>query len=206
MQNQQGHPVEAQSIVIAGLTGALTVPAMPCGMVVFADGTWDREIAQAVCAHGFAALMLDLLREGEQATRRDVPLLAERLVGAIEALRHDERLGFLPVGIFGTGLSAAAALVASTRVPVSAVVARAGRVDLCDAVLSSVQCPTLLLVCAADSELMDLYHRAVRVMAAPAHIHVIANAGAVHEIAAAATAWFGRHVGTPPQPATQPRT
>ena len=190
MQNQQGHPSEPQGIVLGGLSAALTVPAMPSGVIVFVDGAWDREIAQAVVAHGFAAVLVDLLRPGEEAI--EVATLAERLVDALQALRRHERLGFLPVGLFGTELGAAAALVASTSVPTSAVVSRSGRVDRVDGVLPHVQCPTLLLVGATDPELLDTHHRAVRIMGAPVHIQVVTNASAVHEVSTATVAWFRR--------------
>ena len=79
-------------------------------------------------------LLFDLLTEGGATDRRnvfDIERLANRLLGAVEAMRLDPLTATLPIGLFGASTGAAAALVAAARAPhVQAVVSRGGRPDL----------------------------------------------------------------------------
>src|SRR5262245_59819772 len=101
MRDVQGHPITPAPVTIhaAGvtLTGDLTVPSDPRGIVVFAHGSGssrlsprNRAVAEALVGHGFATLLFDLLTRHEESVERytrhlrfDVRLLAARLVGAI---------------------------------------------------------------------------------------------------------------------------
>jgi len=93
-------------------------------------------VAERLQAAGFATLLFDLLSAAEQredaltgALRFDIPLLAERLVGAIDWAARQPDLGALRVGLYGASTGAAAALVAAAARPqaVFAVVSRGGR-------------------------------------------------------------------------------
>jgi dienelactone hydrolase len=206
--------------VVAGgvaLTGDLTVPLHPGGIVVFAHGSGsgrlsprNRAVARTLVEGGFATLLFDLLTRDEEIAERytrhlrfDIRLLAERLVGAIRWVDRHDHLAMLPVGLFGASTGAAAALIAATRADVGAVVSRGGRPDLAGDALPRVRCPTLLIVGGSDVEVLDLNRRAMRAMTAPAQLHVVPHAGhlfeepgALREVTAAALEWFREHLGS----------
>ena len=199
------------------LAGELTIPPRPLGVVVFAHGSGssrtsprNRAVAQSLVADGFATLLFDLLTPEEEIAERhtrhlrfDIPLLADRLLGALEWVRHQHRLANLPVGLFGASTGAAAALIVAARSPeVCAVVSRGGRPDLAGSALADVQCPTLLIVGGADLEVLELNRKALQRMTAPTTIHIVPGAthlfeepGALREVTTVAASWFRKHLG-----------
>jgi len=201
----------------AALNGDLTVPAGAEGLVVFAHGSGssrrsprNRAVAQSLVTDGLATLLFDLLTQDEELAERytrhlrfDIPLLADRLVGALAWARGQERLADQPIGLFGASTGAAAALLAASRDPgVGAVVSRGGRPDLAGDALPLVRCPTLLIVGGADVEVLALNRRALRhLTSAPAQLHLVRGAGhlfeepgALREVTDAASAWFRKHL------------
>ena len=124
------------------LAGDLVVPPEARGVVVFAHGSGsgrfsprNRAVAQALVQAGLAALLLDLLTPEEEAEdlrtarlRFDIPLLGERVIGAIDWLTSDATAGQLRVGCFGASTGAAGALIAAAERPerLAAVVSRGG--------------------------------------------------------------------------------
>ncbi len=194
------------------LRGALTEPPEAIGLVVFAHGCStrrDQSVSRALVHAGFATLLFDLLTAAEESTEHysrhrasDVALLADRLVGALAWTTGQRELAHLPIGLFASNAGAAAALIAATRVPeIGAIVVRGGRPDLANLALPLVRCPTLLLVGGHDTEVLELNHRALRRLTAPARLHVIGDAGhlfdepgALDEVARCACAWFRDHL------------
>ena len=101
------------------------------GLVIFAHGSGsgrasprNRMVAEVLRGAGFATLLFDLLTVAEQredavtgALRFDIPLLGERLAGAIDWVAQQPRIGALPIGLFGASTGAAAALVAAAARP-----------------------------------------------------------------------------------------
>lgn len=221
MQHAGEHAIEPVTVTLkvcgVSLLGDLTVPSEPAGIIVFAHGSGssrtsprNRSVAQALVNGGYATLLFDLLTRDEEYAERytrhlrfDIPLLAGRLVGAIEWVRR--QLAAMPVGLFGASTGAAAALIAATRTEVGAVVSRGGRPDLAGDALFSVRCPTLLIVGGADVDVIELNRHAMQMMTAPTSLHIVPRAGhlfeepgALHEVIDVATAWFRRHlVATP---------
>jgi putative phosphoribosyl transferase len=128
------------------LNGDLALPPNARTLVIFAHGSGssrhsprNRAVAEVLQHAGMGTLLLDLLTEHEDladattaAFRFNIPLLAERLAGAIDwALTGLE--GSPPtVGVFGASTGAAAGLIAAARRSdaVRAVVSRGGRPDL----------------------------------------------------------------------------
>ena len=107
-----------------GLGGFLSVPDEPKGIVVFAHGSGssrysprNTQVAHGLQEAGIATLLFDLLQQREATRERvfDVDLLAERLLLALEWLRHPVALVPLKVGLFGSSTGAAAALVAAAK-------------------------------------------------------------------------------------------
>jgi putative phosphoribosyl transferase len=69
-------------------------------------------------ACGLATLLLDLLTRDEELDRRlvfDIPLLAQRLITATRWAQADAQTVGLPIGYFGAGTGAGAALWAAAE-------------------------------------------------------------------------------------------
>lgn len=217
--SSERHTVEPSTVRVRAdgvvLTGDLTVPPQASGIVVFAHGSGsgrlsprNRTVAQSLVDGGLATLLFDLLTRDEEVAERhtrhlrfDIPLLAGRLVGAVEWVSRQDRIASLPVGLFGASTGAAAALIAATRTDVAAVVSRGGRPDLAGDALPRVRCPTLFIVGGADVDVLELNRRAMRKLTAPAELHIVPGAGhlfeepgALREVIDVASQWFARHL------------
>jgi putative phosphoribosyl transferase len=205
------------------------------GVVLFAHGsgssrfsTRNRRVAEVLRDGGLATLLIDLLTPAEEEVdlrtrhiRFDIPLLAERLVGAIDWLERNDATAELPVGLFGASTGGGAALVAAAQRPerVQAVVSRGGRPDLADGALASVRAPTLLIVGGNDEQVIELNvaaaermldvgpavapterlradaHPEVRIEIIPGATHLFQEPGALEQVAVLARDWFIRHLG-----------
>jgi putative phosphoribosyl transferase len=198
------------------LSGDLIAPSTHGGIVLFAHGGGSsrlgprgRALAEALVHEGFATLLVDLLTPEEEASEPveggpglAIPLLVERLVGAIEWAERYDRTAALPVGVFGAGAGAAVALIAAARMRnVSAIVSRGGRPDLADEDLPEVPCPTLLIVGGDDPEGIALNRRAIERLTAEAVLHIVPGAshrfdepGALQRVAEVTAAWFHKHL------------
>jgi putative phosphoribosyl transferase len=210
------------------LHGDLALPAGAAAVVVFAHGSGssrhsprNQTVARSLQRRGLGTLLMDLLTEAEEAidagTRRlrfDIELLADRLAAAARWLDRDDGTAGLPLGYFGASTGAAAALVAAARHPrgVAAVVSRGGRPDLAGSWLAAVRAPTLLIVGALDTEVIELNRIAFNQMDVERSIEVIAGAshlfeepGTLEEVSRLAGDWFTRHLprgeGDAPGPA-----
>ncbi len=200
-----------------GLAGTLNVPKHPVGLVVFAHGSGSSRhsprntaVARALNSHGFATLLFDLLTPQEESDRAnvfDISLLAERLVEAVQWLgRQEPLLAELPIGLFGASTGAAAALVASARLPesIGAVGSRGGRPDLAGIALSRVRAPTLLIVGGADLQVIGLNEMALERLQAPKALKIVEGAthlfpepGAMDAVIRHAAQWFECHLRKP---------
>lgn len=214
-----GQEVRAVRVHTAGVTldGDLGLPPGAEGVVLFAHGSGsgrkssrNRYVAQVLRNAGLATLLIDLLTADEdlidQRTaelRFDIPLLAERLVGAIDWLKAQPDTAGLPIGLFGASTGAGAALIAAVERPdeTAAVVSRGGRPDLAGSALSAVRAPTLLLVGGWDAPVITLNREAfAQIKAAkelvivPGATHLFEEPGTLEEVARLAAAWFSRHL------------
>ena len=199
------------------LDGDLTLPPERRGIVLFAHGSGsgrtsprNRSVAEALNRGRLATLLMDLLTSEEEfedlrtaKLRFDIPLLAERLVAAIDWLGDEPSTRNLPLGCFGASTGAAAALVAAARRPerVRAVVSRGGRPDLAGDDVGGVRAPTLLVVGELDDAVMPLNEDAARRLLAETRLETVAGArhlfeepGALDEVARLAAAWFADHL------------
>lgn len=192
-----------------GLEGELIQPDGHASIIIFAHGSGssrhsprNRRVAETLAEAGFGALLFDLLTEGETADRRnvfDIPLLAERLVQAIDWIASHPRYRHMPIGLFGASTGAAAALTASVLRPdkVYSVVSRGGRPDLAASALPGVRAPTLLIVGERDAAVIDLNREALARVSARAKLSIVPGAshlfeepGALEEVARLAIDWF----------------
>jgi dienelactone hydrolase len=204
---------------VGRLAGDLVLPEQARGVVLFAHGSGssrhsprNRAVARALNDNGFATLLLDLLTEDEEqvdlrtaALRFDIRLLAQRLALGVDWLGGQAATEELAVGLFGASTGAAAALVtASERAArVRAVVSRGGRPDLAGPALWRVTAPTLLIVGARDTQVLELNRQAATALAGanktvvvPGATHLFEEPGALEKVAALAGEWFKEHFPT----------
>jgi putative phosphoribosyl transferase len=221
LDNEQTQRVEESHVRIPmlglALEGDLRVPPGARGLVVFAHGSGssrhsprNRKVASELNKGRLATLLMDLLTREEEAVdqytghlRFDIGLLAERLAGATEWLRHGSQTRDLDVGVFGASTGGAAALIAAAEDPdqIRAVVIRGGRPDLAGPALSRVRAPTLFIVGGDDDIVLKLNRSAMSRMNAETRLEVIPGAthlfeepGAMDAVSRLARAWFERHL------------
>ena len=195
----------------------LTIPAGARGIIVFAHGSGSSRTSrrnQWVAAElnwgRLATLLVDLLTPEEAARdertgefRFDIQLLARRVVHAIDWVSREPSIRMLPLGLFGASTGAAAALFAAARRPdrVKAIVARGGRPDLAESVLSLIAAPTLLIVGENDQDVLALNRHALSLLRADRRLEIIPEAshlfeepGALEAVASCARGWFVEHL------------
>jgi dienelactone hydrolase len=196
-------------ILPLGLKGLLAVPDGARGVVVFAHGSGssrlsprNNQVARALNRAGLATLLFDLLLPAEAGDRHkvfDIPLLADRLEEALDWLGEEESTADLAIGLFGASTGAAAALTAAARRPelIAAVVSRGGRPDLAAQALADVLAPTLLIVGALDTVVIELNRRAMAQLTCPTRLEIVPGAthlfeepGTLDRVVSLATAWF----------------
>ncbi|MFN7756347.1 MAG: dienelactone hydrolase family protein [Betaproteobacteria bacterium] len=195
------------------LPGSLDVPLQPRALILFAHGSGssrhsprNRQVAQVLHGCDLATLRFDLLTEDEADARSnvlDIPLLAGRLLQALEWQRGQPSLSALPCGLFGASTGAAAALAAAAEeaTAVYAVVSRGGRPDLAGAALPRVVAPTLLVVGGNDPEVLRLNRAALSALrcecelaVVPGATHLFEEPGTLEAAARLAADWFVAHL------------
>ena len=199
------------------LNGDLSLPANAAGLIVFAHGSGssrhssrNRMVADALQRAPLATLILDLLTENEERVdmitaefRFDIPLLARRVVAAVDWARAAPPTSALPIGLFGASTGAAAALIAAAERPgdVRAVVSRGGRPDLAEAALDRVLTPTLFIVGGRDEVVVQLNREAYARLRSEKHLDLVPGAthlfdepGALDEVSRVAREWFVRYL------------
>ena len=199
------------------LDADMAVPDPATGVVLFAHGSGssrhsprNRYVAGELQASGLATVLADLLTPAEEQLdartgrlRFDIGLLAARVMALTDWVTEYRPTVGLPVGLFGASTGAAAALVAAAQRPgpVAAVVSRGGRPDLAGEYLRSVVQPTLLIVGARDTAVIELNRKTMRKLRGEARLEVIAGAshlfsepGALELVARLARDWFTRYL------------
>ena len=197
--------------------GTLTLPPGAKGVVLFAHGSGsgrfsprNQYVAKEFNKATIGTLLFDLLTQEEEETdmvtaeyRFNIPLLAQRLIGATEWLRNDSQTRKLAFGYFGASTGAAAALIAAAKLPneIAAVVSRGGRPDLAGEHLPNVVAPTLLLVGGLDAEVIELNQDAMDQMTAekkltiiPGATHLFEEPGTLEQVAKFSRDWFVRYL------------
>jgi putative phosphoribosyl transferase len=194
------------------LTGLIQSQDPVKGVVIFSHGVSssrfspiNRHVADQLTSAGIATVLIDLLTPGERALSKqqdiqsNVQLIASRILCVIEWIKRDETLGGLPQGIFGTNISATAALVAAIERTdvVSALVLSNARPDLIKEYLGQVKAPTLLIAGDKDRAQLQWNQETLQDLGARHQLEIIA--GTTHDaqspkvleqIAAHAQQWF----------------
>jgi putative phosphoribosyl transferase len=197
--------------------GTLTLPPETKSVVLFAHGsgssrfsTRNQYVAKEFNKAKIGTLLFDLLTQEEEQTdivtaeyRFNIPLLADRLIGATEWLKNDPKTKRLAFGYFGASTGAAAALIAAAKLPseIVAVVSRGGRPDLAGKYLPNVKAPTLMLVGGLDSEVIELNRNAMdqitaekKIVIIPRATHLFEEIGTLEEVAKVSIDWFLRYL------------
>jgi putative phosphoribosyl transferase len=208
---------EARTVSISpiGLAGTLRIPAGAGALVIFAHGSGSSRlsprnmaVAEGLNAHGMATLLFDLLTSDKEADRAnvfDIPLLAGRVVDAVDWISHEPLTRTLRLGLFGASTGAAAALVAATRLGdrVGAIVSRGGRPDLAGDVLDQIYTPTLLIVAVLIMSSSNSTKgpspglrgpKALEIV--PGASHLFPEPGALESVIDHAAHWFQRYLGS----------
>jgi putative phosphoribosyl transferase len=217
--NQMAHRSSEVAIQANHVTlqGNLAIPEGAAAIVLFVHGSGssrnsprNRFVAEELNKAGLATVLFDLLTAEEERIdmrtrelRFDIPLLAQRLTGAIDWVRRQEATKQVNVGLFGASTGAAAALIAAAHKPeaVSAIVSRGGRPDLAGLFLPRVQAPTLLIVGGDDDVVIGLNQQAARQLRAPHQVRIVPGAthlfeepGKLEEVARLARDWFCQYL------------
>lgn len=213
----------------ARLRGFLDIPVGARGLVAFAHGSGSSRFSrrnQAVAASlreaGLGTLLFDLLTEDEarvdEVTREhrfDIPMLGARLGNVVLGLRTERDTAGLAVGLFGSSTGAAAALIAAAEQPgnVGAVVSRGGRPDLAGDALPLVQAPSLLIVGARDTQVLELNRAALarlrctsELAVVPGATHLFEEPGTLEQVSELARDWFVAHLSGPARTTPATRT
>jgi len=213
----RGAGVQREMVRIGGqgLPGTLEMPEQPLGIVVLANEVAGSHLsalnmgrAKVWRSFGLGALLLDLLTEQEVQDRRAVlgiPLLGARLADALDWLERRGGMHGIPVGLFGVGIGAAAALLVAARQAqsVAAVVCSNGRTDFVDADLPRVRAPTLLLVSSlADATVASVNRAAMAVLTCNKRLETVPGVGRADSdlpdiTVSLAGHWFEHHLNRP---------
>lgn len=208
------------------LDADLALPEGSRGLVVFAHGSGsgrhsprNRFVAEALEREGLGTLLLDLLtaREAEEDQRSltyrfRITLLAARLVAAIDWAGKQPSTRELGLGIYGASTGGAAALLAAAERPdrVRALVLRGARSDLADASAPRVHAPTLFVVGALDTPILEANRITAGELGGPSETTVVAGAthlfeepGTLEQVAERTAAWFLARLADP-RPARRP--
>ena len=206
-------------IAAAGVTleGNLGIPEGAVGIVLFAHGSGsgrrsprNRYVAHILRQGGLATLLIDLLTPEEEVIdkqtahlRFDIPLLAERLMGATDWLTHHSSTRHLRIGYFGASTGSGAALMAAAERSdsVKVVVSRGGRPDLAGPALARVRAPVLLIVGGEDLPVIELNREAMaklggdkKLKIIPGATHLFEEPGTLEEVSQLAREWFQRYL------------
>lgn len=221
MANESGNTGDSREVTIGEgkqkLHADLTLPEGDShGLILFAHGSGssrfsrrNREVAGYLVSRGMGTLLLDLLTEDEEREdmvtrehRFDIPLLAGRLVEAMQWISEQDQLAPMPLGLFGSSTGAGAALIAAAERParVAAVVSRGGRPDLAGESLARVKAPTLLIVGGEDEPVIGMNKDAasqmdceVKTEIVPGATHLFEEPGKLEKVSELAADWFREH-------------
>lgn len=205
---------EPTTIGPAGMNALLAVPQSAVGLVIFAhSGSKGRlsppsnHVADGLHQRGLATLLLNLLTPEEEAERSnlfDIALLASRLFLAVEWASIPAKGQCLPIGYFGTGAGAGAAVLAASGPDrrVRAIASCGARIDLAGAwALSKLCAPTQLIVGSLDLPVVGANQSAMQQMRCKKEMVMVSGAshsfeepGALDQVICHVCRWFLRHL------------
>ena len=197
------------------LKGILLVPKHSSEIVLFAHGSGSSRlsarnqfVANILQDKNLGTLLFDLLTHEEEKIdlvtseiRFDINHLTRRLIETTDWVESQENLKPFKIGYFGSGTATAATLKAAAQKPkkIHAVVSRGGRPDLAKEDLEKVKAPTLLIVKADDTQLIELNKTAFEHLHCEKKLEFIEGgtnsfeeSKTLEEVAKIAAEWFTR--------------
>jgi dienelactone hydrolase len=191
------------------LAARLQRPDAALGLVIFVHGSGvdrhdarDRRVAAELATAGLATLQPELLdaREAREPGKvLDAELHCARLLQALEWVGREAWAAKLPLGLFGSGIGAGAALLAASARPdrIAAVVCRDGRPDIALFRAGLVKAATLMLVEQDGWPYRDVYEALSvpkELVVVPAERPGFAEPAAMQQVAEHARRWFSRYL------------
>jgi putative phosphoribosyl transferase len=190
------------------MDGVLSLPRAALGVVIVFGNDGHRMkppgdyVVSALRSTCLGTLWLDL-PVCSRWHQTDAGMLAQRLDAACEWLAHNEQTGELPLGLFGTGCSASAALqlVAMPGNRVAALVLRGARPDTSTRLVAGkIHVPTLLIVGGLDFPSVELNRATFAALRCKKRLEIVPGAtrsfdepGSPEVVARLARAWFQQH-------------
>lgn len=194
------------------MEGVLCLPQDCIGIILFAQGSTGSRVwpptdyvASVLRGTRLGTMWLDLFASQENSgsvSRTDIDLFAGRLGAACDWLKQHEPTRYLPLGMYGASIGAAAALqLAAVRGDISAIVSRGGRSDLAGhSALTKVTTPTLLIVGGLDDRAVAMNRSAYAALRCKKRFEIIPGAthsfeepGSMEVVARLARSWFLQH-------------
>ena len=169
-------------------------------------GSGSCALAEELAERRIASLQVDLLNASEAGDPRAVfgiELQASRLATVLRWIGSEPRLASLPLGLMAAGTASGTVLATAARHAerVGAVVVRAGRPDLAEALIAQVAAPTLLIVGEEDPHGLELGLATLAQLHCPKRLrrisgtsHRFTEPGTMAHANAIAAEWFARHL------------
>lgn len=184
--------IGAQRVGSQGWQGEYEPLAKPAGAVALlpslsSEAAAAPSLRAALHDRGFSTLYI------ESSAVTDFRTLTPGLVEALDWLR-DSGSG-APVGVFGSGLGACAALSAAALRPalVEALVAQGAWPELVLAELPRVRAASLLVIGDNDAALLQSHRRALSLLGGARRLEIVPGAGACDAVTAQAIAHLAAH-------------
>jgi pimeloyl-ACP methyl ester carboxylesterase len=201
------------------LPGALWVPPEPKALSLFAScrGWSGIAVEEAVLAHdlrerGFATLNFDLVCLGQGDDPRmifELAQITDRLRAVVRWVAAQSDLIGLSVAFVATGTAAAAAVSAAAAgddVPVFAIVAWNGRLDLVADQVRTLAVPTLLMIGSTDRSVARINATADASLPGEHRLQTLSGGGGSRQLTDAVADWLMVHVEAAGEPqALEPR-
>lgn len=194
--------------IAPGVTGEVSMSAQAAGIVLLIDGSEGsrehrrhRFVAGYLHRRQFTTLLLDESDEPVSAATESerIQRLSHDLIQALDWLRRQPEHAGLPVGVFGSGAGAAAAIVCAAELPnaISAVVSRAAPMAGLRTDIERLRTPTMLVVGGLDARVLESTQSAYRALTCdkrlevvPRATHLFEEAGAMERVALSTADWF----------------
>jgi dienelactone hydrolase len=158
-------------IIEAQIPVSISLPRNARGLILFGDGVAkgkddpvQHQITEMLNEHGWATVLADLIFDEERTVNPHsgelccgLDLLESRVVALTDWVAMQSNLQALPLGYFGVGFGAEAALIAATKRPemIRAVAACGPELEHVECALRDVCVPTLLIFGNGDPIAVD---------------------------------------------------
>ena len=177
------------------ITGSMVLPVNARSVVIFAHGwgnTSESPHEQAIAKHlqkeGFGTLMFDLMeghpKQSGGLKENDISLLTGGLTTALQWLNGHSQYQNLHIAILGSGTGAAVAMKVANKLPphmIEAIITISGRLDLVRKKVTSISCPSLLIVGELDFQTLNINQHLLKYLKGQKQLAIIPGASHLFE-------------------------